>query len=88
MGKWDSCYDGDEGLDGWDEQYKKRAEDNPEVAICKIWNGINDLSKPRSINDKDLMTIFGRIPGTQTPPAFKEDEWGKFLKWLNHSGKD
>lgn len=82
MGRWDSWVECHDNLDNWDKQYRERAENYPEVAICKIWKGIRELVKPRSITDDNLKMIFNRIPGTQTPPVYTDDEWHRFLVWL------
>ncbi|MGQ0828927.1 MAG: hypothetical protein ACT4ON_11110 [Bacteroidota bacterium] len=89
LGRWDSCGDGEEELkiEEWDALYKERAKCYPEVAICKIWNGVIDLTNPRTISDEDLLFVFNRMPGTQTPPAYKEGEWERFLKILRINEK-
>lgn len=75
----------EESLEAWDESYKKRAEENPKIAICEVLNGIKDLDKPHEMTDNVIEQVFGRYPSTQTPPSMTQEEWDRFIIWLNQN---
>lgn len=62
----------------WDGGYRKRAMMVAVVAHCEPLY-IN-LNNPPQIMASDLITIFGRIPGTQTPPQLPCDQIQSLLE--------
>ncbi len=76
-----------EGIDYWDATYKKRSREKSKVAICKILNGICEIHHPTLMKDDDIIGIFGRKPGTQTPPSLTQEEWDAFAGWLQKSSQ-
>ena len=67
----------------WNAGYEIRARRYPEVAITKIWNNVLFLNTPPNIDRNTMTYIFGRIPGTQTPPEITNNEWKKFRQKMN-----
>ena len=82
MGGWNNWVDGSGSLSGWDNGYLTRSTESPTVAICHIWENYKDLENPIEITPEDLDRIFGRIPGTQTPPKLNPVEEKRFFEWV------
>lgn len=66
----------------WDADYRNRSKNYPLVAICSIWNGTLNLTKPKSIADEEMYTVFKRKTGTQTPPKLSDEEWDRFQETI------
>lgn len=75
--------DPEEVIKIWNNDYQNRANNNPDVAICKIWNNHLNLNNPPDLSNDNMLEIFGRIPATRNPPTLKNNEWNKFQNWLN-----
>jgi hypothetical protein len=82
LGPWTSWVNSKGTVTEWDADYKDRAKNHPDVAICKIWNKEINLKTPRTITSREMIKIFGRIPGTRNPPELKDSEWEKFKRFI------
>lgn len=59
-------------LRNWNASYVARAEVWGQFLICQpIYK---NLSKPPELTEATLIQIFGRVPGTQNPPAIKSEQ--------------
>jgi len=78
----DRCITDNDTIEKWDDGYRERAEEQPAVAICKIWEKFLFLTNPPVLSKTNKENIFGRIPATRSPPALTEPEWAKFKKFI------
>jgi len=67
----------------WNAGYIYRANNYPKLAITKVWENILFLQNPPIITHVMMQNIFGRIPGTQTPPYLTQMEWTNFRNVMN-----
>lgn len=68
-----SCSDDDGLACGWDGNYARRANKYGRFVVCTcLWKDL-DWSAP-TIQDRDLVRTFGKIPATRTPGAFGMDK--------------
>jgi len=67
----------------WNNGYIGRANRYPKVAITRVWKNTLNLNNPPVITHAIMNNIFGRIPGTQTPPKLTNVEWTNFKNALN-----
>ena len=63
---------------GWDERYQRRAKQWGTFLACKVF--FLDLTTPPPISDGLLMSVFGRIPPTRTPPAILARDYEALLQ--------
>jgi hypothetical protein len=61
----------------WDRRYRRRVTKWP-VFLATEPEFI-ELSHPPQLSPDDMNDIFGRIPGTRTPPRITSDEMGQLL---------
>lgn len=52
----------------WDIGYQRRARKYPRFVVCEAIFRCLDWNAPK-VQDQDLITVFGKIPGTQNPGA-------------------
>jgi len=52
--------------DTWDKAYQWRAKKFPCVVICKNVLGFLGWNAP-TVSNADLISVFGKVPGTQNP---------------------
>jgi hypothetical protein len=72
-GVWD-------GLKKWDNAYKKRANDNPNVAICeKLYC---ELDTPHLFDDITQRNTFGKILSTQNYCGLSDKQWDDFKDFI------
>ncbi|HRX97087.1 MAG TPA: hypothetical protein P5514_09100, partial [Bacteroidales bacterium] len=67
----------------WNKGYIGRAKDHPQIVITKVWNDSLNINNPPIITHVMMQNIFGRIPGTQNPPAISQNEWINFRNVMN-----
>jgi hypothetical protein len=67
----------------WDNGYKERIRNFPEVAICQVWRKFLELYDPPVLSDKEMKRIFGRVPVSRIPTRLQNNEWKKFQQYLN-----
>jgi hypothetical protein len=68
----------------WDGTYRKRSRQIGAFLACEaLWL---DLHQPPKILVADLIEIFGRVPGTQTPPEIGADKIIDVLKRAKQNG--
>lgn len=88
-GRNDKSYQGhpvDARLRNWDGEYRKRARNVGLVAHCEPLY-LNILSPPRITVD-EIRSIFGRVPGTQTPATLPCDLVRELVRTARrHEGK-
>jgi len=64
----------------WDEIYLRRAQNHGVFHACeKIFC---DVDNPPKLTNSQLEDWFGRVPGTQNPPALPVQDFAKLLRWL------
>ena len=61
----------------WDSRYRKRVRDNGVFLACQPL--FLELHKPPVVTRETLIEVFGRIPGTQTPPRISDGEYGDLI---------
>lgn len=64
----------------WDLKYHSRARRHPVFLVCRPL-AVQLWTTP-AITDADLVQIFGRVPGTQTPPTIEPCEFESLLALL------
>jgi hypothetical protein len=62
----------------WDRSYKLRIQKQPEFLACHPI--FLELQNPPQISEKDMLEIFGRIPGTQNPPKVSKYDVEKLMQ--------
>lgn len=67
----------------WDHNYTFRANNFSQVAITKAWRNTLNINNPLTITRQMMISIFGRIPGTQNPPRLSDIEWQNFKTEMN-----
>lgn len=71
-------------LNFWDGTYRKRSRQVGVFLACEpLWV---ELHQPPKLLVADLVEIFGRVPGTQTPPEISVDEINAVLKRAKQRG--
>lgn len=65
-------------LRNWDEAYAKRARQYGAFLACRALH--RALTTPPELSEADIRGIFGRIPGTQTPPRITGAQMGRLLE--------
>jgi hypothetical protein len=63
----------------WDHTYADRARNCGVFLACKA--DFLELWCPPVLQRRDLITIFGRVPGTQNPPKISRDEYLALMKF-------
>ena len=63
----------------WDATYARRARDCEVFLACKA--DFLELLRPPVLRRADLLTIFGRVPGTQNPPQITPDQFHALTKF-------
>lgn len=66
------AYSEEQRLKFWDGGYRKRARSCGIFLACEAL--LIDLDNPLRLLDKDILAVFDRIPGTQTPPSISPQQ--------------
>ena len=61
----------------WDSLYRKRVRDNGVFLACQPL--FRELHDPPVVTREMLIKVFGRIPGTQTPPRISDGQYGDLI---------
>lgn len=69
-------------LNEWDKEYWDRVDKYPVFLVCKT--KYLELNEPQSIFQADLKKIFGRVPGTQNPPAISRTEYESLCNLIRY----
>jgi hypothetical protein len=78
-GASDGCGGGcDDDLRGRDAEYRRRARKWPVFLITQA--RFLDLVDPPQVTERDLQSIFGGVPGTQTPPKISGHEFSRLFR--------
>lgn len=67
-----------DSVKAWDRIYQQRARTCPRAVACTPI--FRDLLNPHTITEDRMRDIFGRIPGTQTPPIITAGQYEMLLK--------
>ena len=67
----------DAHIAAWDKEYWDKCKKYPVFLTCK--KIFLELQNPPIITSADLKKIFGRVPGTQTPPEISEEEYNTLV---------
>lgn len=68
-------------LEMWDTQYQERAKLYPQFVVTKEISP-SRLRNPQIIEATTLISIFGKIPGTQTPKEITDDQFEALASFL------
>ena len=66
----------------WDAGYRQRVAKWPVFLICNTV--LLDLHAPPQIVESDLLAVFGRIPGTLTPPLITRGRLDDLIQAARH----
>ncbi len=61
----------------WDLGYHRRVRKHGTFLVCRTL--AMDLNSPHAITDDQLISIFGRVPGTRTPPTIEKVQFDSLL---------
>lgn len=67
----------------WDATYARRARDCGVFLACQA--DFLELSRPPVLRRTDLLRIFGRVPGTQTPPKITDVEYSELVAFVKQA---
>lgn len=68
----------------WDATYRGRIRVWPLLLACKPL--YRELHSPPQLRQEDIIRIFGRVPGTQNPPAIRPDQLASVLRLARRRG--
>jgi hypothetical protein len=71
------AYTEEQRLTLWDGGYRKRARENGSFLACETL--LCDTQTPLRLHDEDILAVFNRIPGTETPPAISQQQLQSLL---------
>jgi len=66
----------------WDAGYRQRIAKWPVFLVCRAT--LLDLHAPPQIVESDLLAVFGRIPGTLTPPLITRRQLDDLIQAARH----
>jgi hypothetical protein len=69
-----------EPLGEWDAGYRWRARNHGTFLATRA--RLLELANPPRLSDEDLHAVFGRIPGTQNPPAIAQKQYEHLMELL------